>query len=178
LLHRSRAEVDRKIAGIVKAVEDGNYNQTLTKRLSALEVEKAEIDAKLVELGTPAKIEIHPNLSEVYRRKVAKLEQALATPDTQAEAGELLRSLIDRIELTPTGEQMKLKLCGDLGTHPVKAAAGTVAGATVQAAACWEGEDSSNGDLTELVALAAQRQDNGTYSGRQFGGGSDERGSG
>jgi hypothetical protein len=69
-----------------------------------------------VELGTPAKIEIHPNLSEVYRRKVAKLEQALAAVDTHTEAGEVLRSLIDRIELTPTGEQMQLKLCGDLAT--------------------------------------------------------------
>jgi hypothetical protein len=116
LLRRALVDVDRKIAGIMKAIEDGNYNQTLTKRLSALEVEKAEIDAKLAEMGTSAKIEIHPNLFEVYRRKVEKLEQALAAPDTQTEAGEVLRSLIDRIELTPGGDQMQLKLCGDLAT--------------------------------------------------------------
>jgi site-specific DNA recombinase len=116
LLRRALVDVDRKIAGIMKAIEDGNYNQTLTKRLSALEVEKAEIDAKLAEMRTSAKIEIHPNLFEVYRRKVEKLEQALAAPDTQTEASEVLRSLIDRIELTPGGDQMQLKLCGDLAT--------------------------------------------------------------
>ncbi len=44
---------------------------------------------------------LHPNLVKLYKRKVANLEEALADPEIRSEAGEILRSLIDRIEITP-----------------------------------------------------------------------------
>ena len=44
---------------------------------------------------------MHPNLEEVYRRKVADLEAALNVPEERAEAHAVLRSLIDRIVLHP-----------------------------------------------------------------------------
>ena len=48
--------------------------------------------------GYPA---LHPNLVGLYKRKVAALEEALADPETRSEAGEILRGMVDRIEITP-----------------------------------------------------------------------------
>ena len=68
-LRRALADVERKIAGIVRAIEDGNYNPTLTKRLSALEAEKAERRSEAGVHSTAPTIELHPNLPELYRRQ-------------------------------------------------------------------------------------------------------------
>ena len=113
---RALAEVDRKIAGILRAIEDGHYNPTLTSRLSALEAERAELNAKLASLSSAPMIELHPNLAELYRRQVKRLAEALDAPDTRVEAGEAIRSLITRIVLTPAdgGGALQVKLYGDL----------------------------------------------------------------
>jgi hypothetical protein len=44
-LKHSLSDIDRKIAGIMKAIKDGNYNPTLTKRLNALETDKLKAEA-------------------------------------------------------------------------------------------------------------------------------------
>jgi site-specific DNA recombinase len=46
-------------------------------------------------------ITIHPNLPDLYRRKVAKLKQALQHEATRPQVIETIRSLVDRIEVTP-----------------------------------------------------------------------------
>jgi len=60
---------------------------------------------------------VHPNLAEVYRRKVERLEEALNEPDARAEAAEALRALIERIVLTPGAArgEMRAELHGELG---------------------------------------------------------------
>jgi len=113
-LKRSLGDIDRKIAAIMKAIEDGNYNPTLTKRLSALETDKVKAEADVANAAAPTKLRIHPNLPALYRRKVEQLQEALSEPATQVEAGEIIRSLIDRIELTPAGDALAIKLYGDL----------------------------------------------------------------
>ena len=62
----------------------------------------------------PPKLRIHPNLPALYRRKVEHLQEALSEAATQVEAGAIIRSLIDRIELTPEGDTLAIKLYGDL----------------------------------------------------------------
>jgi hypothetical protein len=62
-------------------------------------------------------IRLHPNAAEIYRRKVAELELALNDDAVKAEAGEIIRSLIDRIVLTPAAEApdgLDAQLHGDL----------------------------------------------------------------
>jgi site-specific DNA recombinase len=114
ILDHAIADADRKIAGIVRAVEDGKYNPALTDRLSALEAEKADAEAKRQALEPPPVIEIHPNLPALYRREVEQLQAALSDPELRVEAGEMLRSVITRIVLTPVGDQLEVKLYGDL----------------------------------------------------------------
>ena len=50
-----------------------------------------------------------------YRTQVANLAQALTADENRAEAADLLRSLVDRIELTPSDQgKLEINLFGDL----------------------------------------------------------------
>ena len=114
---REAEAVERKIAGIMTAIEDGMYTPSLKERMKALETRKAEILAIMASAEAPPVVRLHPNASEVYRRKVAELELALNDDSIKAEAGEILRSLIDRVVLTTTAEApdgIDAQLHGDL----------------------------------------------------------------
>lgn len=65
-------------------------------RLAELESRQALPAAELVR-EAPTPVRLHPNLSELYRQKVAELHLALADPQIGPEALSLLRSLIERI---------------------------------------------------------------------------------
>ncbi|PVM86758.1 hypothetical protein DDF62_17020 [Caulobacter radicis] len=68
------------IAGLVQAVEDGDYSRPLMERLLTLEADAEEIERKLAE--APRDIpDIHPNVPELYRRKVYALAEALERPE-------------------------------------------------------------------------------------------------
>jgi len=59
---------------------------------------------------------VHPNLPEVYRRKVADLETALNDPAIQIEASSILRGLIDAVVLHPGSRrgEVRAELHGEL----------------------------------------------------------------
>src|SRR5690348_1911523 len=75
-LKREAEAVERKIAGIMAAIEDGMYTPVLKERMKVLETRKAEIQAGLASTEPPSVIRLHPNAAEIYRRKVAELELA------------------------------------------------------------------------------------------------------
>ena len=64
----------------------------------------------------PSTLRLHPRLAEVYAEKVQQLEKALNDTAIRAEAADVLRSLIDRIELHPRdeGRGIAATLFGDL----------------------------------------------------------------
>jgi site-specific DNA recombinase len=107
--------LERKIASIVAAIEEGNYSRALSDRLSELERQRDLILARKVESPAPT-IRVHPRLADVYAEKVQQLEEALNEPSIREEAAEVLRSLIDRVELRPRGRGQGLDalLYGDL----------------------------------------------------------------
>jgi hypothetical protein len=57
---------------------------------------------------------LHPILPALYRSKIEKLAEALNAPSTAAGAGEIIRSLIDCIVLTPVEGVLQAELFGDL----------------------------------------------------------------
>ena len=57
---------------------------------------------------------IHPNLAKLYRKKVEELETLVAVDGAEAEAVQLVRSLVERITLTPEAGQLRVDLEGDL----------------------------------------------------------------
>ena len=108
--------VEKKIADIVAAIEDGGYTRALTDRLRELEARQDELRERLA--IAPADIpDIHPNVADLYRRKVERLAEALRDPRERAAAAEAVRSPIERIVLTPGAKrgEMNATLYGDLG---------------------------------------------------------------
>ena len=111
------AEVEKKIATMIAVIEDGGYVRGMVDRLRELEAKQDELRERLA--AVPADIpDIHPNVAAVYRRKVARLADALNDPADRAEAAEAIRGLIERIVLTPAAKwgHMDATLYGDLGT--------------------------------------------------------------
>ena len=103
--HEAELEsVERKIAAIVRAIESEGAIRSLGERLRALEHRREEIVREIADAAEPRAIELHPNLPEFYRRKVAELEVALNDEDIKDEAAELLRALIAYVVLTPSAE--------------------------------------------------------------------------
>jgi site-specific DNA recombinase len=100
-LEKRKAEIDRKIAGIFKAIEDGLYEPSMKDRLADL---KGQREALEVEFTIPEPMDInvllHPRATEIYGRWVERLDQSLKGNNPH-EAKELVRSLIDHIDLTP-----------------------------------------------------------------------------
>ena len=111
---RALAEADRKISGILKAIEDGAYHPSLKERLALLEREKSSAAARLAAAQSKPVLRLHPNLPALYRKKVQQLAAALSKPDIAVEAGEIIRGLIDRIVLTPSEGSLEAELFGDL----------------------------------------------------------------
>ncbi|WP_457093394.1 hypothetical protein [Microvirga sp. P5_D2] len=84
-------------------------------RLSELEGEKAALVSRMNTASNMPNISVHPNLAAVYRKKVEELEQLMEDAQHRDEAMELIRSLIEKIELSPReGGGVEAILHGDL----------------------------------------------------------------
>lgn len=97
---KALAKIEKAIAGIIAAIEDGMYQPSMKARMDELERQKAEIAARMGE--APADVpDVHPNIANVYRLRVERFIDALDDPDGGRQAAEALRSLIGEIILTP-----------------------------------------------------------------------------
>jgi hypothetical protein len=71
--------VKRKIATIIRAIEDGMYQPSMKERMDELEAEKALLEERLATAPEPPKIRLHPNLAGLYREKVVALDRRWPT---------------------------------------------------------------------------------------------------
>ena len=111
------ADIGKKIAAMVAAIEDGGYVRGMSDRLRELEARQDELNERLS--AAPSDLpDIHPNIADIYRRRVEGLAEALAHPEDRDAAASAIRGLIERIVLTPSEKwaEMDAVLHGDLGT--------------------------------------------------------------
>ena len=97
---RALVRIDKAVAGIMAAIEDGLYQPTMKARIAELERERAEVEARLAE-APPVIPDVHPGIAEIYKRKVARLTETLSDPDARLDASSDIRSLVGRIVLHP-----------------------------------------------------------------------------
>jgi site-specific DNA recombinase len=82
--------------------------------LARITARREELDA-LVVGSKEEPVLPHPNMGAHYRRQVANLAEVLNREENRTEAAEILRSLVDRIELTPNHHgKLEIDLYGDL----------------------------------------------------------------
>jgi site-specific DNA recombinase len=74
-------------------------------RLRCLEARKREISADLKAQEADVEIVVHSDFPELYRRKVARLQRLLHNERARPQVVEIIRSLIDRIEVHPGQER-------------------------------------------------------------------------
>ena len=123
-LQSERATVTRKLEGLYDAIADGLRTAGLRTRLEALEIRLAEIDEAL-SAPAPSPVRLHPNLSELYRRKAMELAATLANPEIRTPALETIRGLIEVGTVHVTPEGIKLQLEGALAAMVGLAQGGT-----------------------------------------------------
>ena len=61
---------------------------------------------------TPSPVRLHPQLSEIYRRKVEALSETLADPDIRQTALEIIRGLISTVTIHEVEDGVRIDLKG------------------------------------------------------------------
>jgi site-specific DNA recombinase len=101
-LSRDLEQVERGIKRCLEFITGGDGDPgSVRDKLRELEGRRNEIKAELKARQGDLMVEIHPSLPDLYRRKVANLQQVLEDETTRPEAVDIIRSLIDRIEVRP-----------------------------------------------------------------------------
>lgn len=101
---RDLAAATREIDNIVEAVAQGMFQPSMKAKMDTLEARKAELEGALATLPEEETVLLHPGLANLFRKKVEDLVTSLNDPALKMEAGELLRSLIEKIILTPDAD--------------------------------------------------------------------------
>ncbi|EGP55802.1 resolvase domain-containing protein [Agrobacterium tumefaciens F2] len=112
-LEKTVRELDKAIDAILAGVPP----LQLKDRIEKLETRKAELNTLL--LGTQNDIpDILPSTSSIYANKVGRLTEALNHPEERLEAAEAIRTLIEKIVLSPGPNRGEIDalLYGELST--------------------------------------------------------------
>jgi site-specific DNA recombinase len=114
---RELDKIARSIKEMLALIEEGNGSRAMVARMRELEAREDELKARLDAAGTDVP-DLHPNAAGIYHRKVERLSEALQRPQERDEAAEAIRSLIEKITLTPGAKRgvMAATLHGELGT--------------------------------------------------------------
>jgi hypothetical protein len=102
-LRRQDANTIARIDRIVEAIAEGSASGSLKAKHSVLEADQERLGAELkAGEARHEPVELHPNLPELYRRRVGDLEGVLTrAPADRAAAREILRSFIARVVVYP-----------------------------------------------------------------------------
>ena len=114
--HRREFEkVKRRLSQMVDAIADGAPVAPIKDKMHELENRRVELE-KILDVAVKAPPLLHPNMAHRYRDQVGRLIESLSKPEHRAEAVEVVRSLVEKIVLTPDESENRLvaDLYGDL----------------------------------------------------------------
>jgi hypothetical protein len=105
---------------VLRAIENGAWNDSLRDRLSELERRKTELTVQLRSAASPAPPDrLTADAAAIYRARVADLQASLNVAEVKAEAAEALWQLIETVVLTPDAsapDGLAAVLHGELAT--------------------------------------------------------------
>jgi hypothetical protein len=99
------AKIERQLQKLLDALLDDGDSKTIVKNMQTLEARQELLEVELPQADSPPPL-LHPNMAEVYHRKINELHAALTSDDTKTEAAEILRTLIDAIILAPEDSEL------------------------------------------------------------------------
>lgn len=114
-LTREQASLTKERERLIQAIKDGVPGPLVKDDLIRVSGRLSELKTILSASADDA-VRLHPNMAQRYREEVSSLREALNHPNHRTEAASLLRSLVDRVVLKPSGgkKPLKVDLQGDL----------------------------------------------------------------
>jgi site-specific DNA recombinase len=110
---RELTDVARKLDGLIDAVADGLRAPRLQQRLGELEARRMQLEQDLA-AGPTTPVRLHPNLAQVYRCQVQRLQDALNEPDIRDEALQILSGLVERVSIGPVDNGLEIEIVGEI----------------------------------------------------------------
>ena len=111
---RRLADLGQRLDGLYDAIADGLRTPGIKAKLEEMEARKAVLQDEVDAAPAPAP-RLHPNLAELYRRKVDELHRSLNDPVCRTEAAETLRGIIEGINIRPLGRgEFEMELTGEI----------------------------------------------------------------
>lgn len=87
--------------------EDDGDPGIVREELRSLEARKQDLERTLGASREDSSVELHPNIGELYAKKGGELPALLTDDPTRPQAMGIIRSLIDRVEVTEGAERSK-----------------------------------------------------------------------
>jgi site-specific DNA recombinase len=105
--------IDRELDTLLDLILKGGAADRINEKMVALESRKKELSSMLETTEAPPPL-LHPNLAKYYHDEIAALHDQLGNEETRGRAAQMLRTLVERIELVPNGDELAIVLRGDL----------------------------------------------------------------
>ena len=109
--------LDRQIRNFLELMKDGHGSPAMVAELREIEQKREAMRLQIAATSVPEPIPtLHPNLPDLYRRRVSVLEEALQDEATALAAAEALRCLVDAVLVYPGQKrgEVSIELRGDL----------------------------------------------------------------
>ena len=101
-MQRELNKVNTAINRCVMFIKEGDGSPNIVREeLNSLEIRREELQREMAVGQTNHQVLYHPGMAELYRKKVSELQTLLMSAETRTQAMELIRSLIERIEVFP-----------------------------------------------------------------------------
>ena len=112
---RELAKIERDLEKTYQAMLDGMARDFVRKRFDELENRKLVVQGYL-ETTDEAPVYVHPNMAQRYAAAIGDLMGTFNDPEHKAEAAKTIRTLVDKIVLTPNedGSELVVDMKGDL----------------------------------------------------------------
>jgi site-specific DNA recombinase len=94
------SRTERDLARLVQALLDGVPASAVREKMGELEARRDTLRSRLV-ASEDTGIRLLPNMADYYRTQIADLRAALTEDGHHRQAAEIVRKLVDRIELNP-----------------------------------------------------------------------------
>ncbi len=107
-MERELGSVKRDHAKLVDAIIAGVPPEQVKDRMIALDARRREIEDQLARSEQPSPVRFHPTMSATYRDRIRALIQNLGDLERADEARDAIRSLIEKIVLTPDANGLGL----------------------------------------------------------------------
>ena len=148
MIERELARLEARWKKLIEMVMEGVPPAEVKDEMIASAARREELERQQHSLSEPPPL-LHPQMADIYRRKVTQLARALQEPESRSEATEALRGLVDAIVLTPDEreETLRIELRGNLAA---------MLGATRETKRSSESDDLS----LQVSLVAGARNDN------------------